>query len=152
MRRILKKKTYIYSEILLKSKDFNETNINFTKFPFFRGSMVEWDNCPRTVTCGIFDHYSPEKFYLFNKNIIDWTIKHYNKDLRFIFINAWNEWGEGTYLEPDDKYGYASINSLSKAIFNISYSEQRTTIGFDRIAVLIKISEENSIFNKRNYK
>ena len=145
MRRILKKKTYIYSEILLKSKDFKETNINFTKFPFFRGSMVEWDNCPRTVTCGIFDHYSPEKFYLFNKNIIDWTIKHYNKDLRFIFINAWNEWGEGTYLEPDDKYGYASINSLSKAIFNISYSEQCTTIGFDRIAVLIKISEENSI-------
>ena len=28
---------------------------------------------------------------------------------------------EGNYLEPDQKYGYASINSFSKALFNISY-------------------------------
>ena len=31
--------------------------------------------------------------------------------------------GEGTYLEPDKKYGYASINSLSKALFNKLYKE-----------------------------
>ena len=38
-----------------------------------------------------------------------------------MIYNAWNEWGEGTYLEPDDKFGYASINALSKAIFHIPY-------------------------------
>jgi hypothetical protein len=41
---------------------------------------------------------------------------NYNKTNWFIFVNAWNEWGEGSYLEPDDKYGYSSINSLSKAL------------------------------------
>jgi lipopolysaccharide biosynthesis protein len=60
---------------------------------------------------------------MINKKIIEWTRNRYNKNNRFIFINAWNEWGEGTYLEPDRKYGYASINSLSKALFDMPYKE-----------------------------
>ena len=115
--------------------------------------MVEWDNCPRINNCEIFDYYSPEQFYLFNKLIIDWTFKHYNKDFRFIFINAWNEWGEGSYLEPDDKFGYASINSLSKAVFNLSYYEKFELINIKTIAVLASIYEEDSIkeiINKTN--
>ena len=143
--RILNKKTLIYSELLYKSKDFNDTNINLEKFPYFRGSMVEWDNCARINNCYIFDHYSPEQFYMLNKIIIDWTIKHYYKDIRYIFINAWNEWGEGSYLEPDDRYGYASINSLSKAIFNLSYSNKYHSIGENKIAVLLHIHNEDSI-------
>ena len=151
--RILKKKTHIYSLLLYKSRDFNEMNLNLTKFPFFRGTMLEWDNCPRKKKCVIFEHYSPEQFYIFNKIIIDWTRKHYNQDIRFIFINAWNEWGEGTYLEPDEKYGYASINSLSKAIFNLSYIEKHIKIGSIKIAVLAIINNEYSIkeiINKTN--
>ena len=43
----------------------------------------------------------------------------YNEDNRFIFINAWNNYYEGTYLEPDEKFGYGSINALSHAIFDL---------------------------------
>ena len=151
--RILIKKTLIYSELLYKSKHLDETTMNLKKFPFFRGSMVEWDNCPRINNCEIFDYYSPEQFYLFNKLIIDWTLKHYNKDFRFIFINAWNEWGEGSYLEPDDKFGYASINSLSKAVFNLSYYEKYNLLNIKTIAVLASINNQDSIkeiINKTN--
>ena len=118
-RRIEYNKTFIYSysELLYKSLNLNDSSINTTKLPFFRGAMVEWDNCPRINVCVVFNNYSPEQFYMYNKIIVEWTKKHYNKDYRFIFINAWNEWGEGAYLEPDKKYGYASINSLSKALF-----------------------------------
>ena len=85
--------------------------------------MVEWDNSPRKGKDGaIFKDYSPEKFYILNKILVEWTINEYNETNMFFFINAWNEWGEGSYLEPDEKYGYASINALSKALFNLSYS------------------------------
>ena len=146
--RIPKKNTLIYSELLYKSRDLNETNLDLQKLYFYRGSMLEWDNCPRMKNCEIFEHYSPEQFYMYNKIIVEWTKKHYYIDLRFIIINAWNEWGEGSYLEPDDLYGYASINSLSKAIFNTSYIlnyNLKNLIGKNVILVLAYIKNEKLI-------
>lgn len=34
----------------------------------------------------------------------------------FLFIKAWNEWGEGNYMEPDIKYGKGYIEELKKAL------------------------------------
>ena len=116
------KKTFIYNELIYKNSEYNYANSK--NFSFFRCSMPQLDNCPCLKKKDIFDYYSPEQFYFVNKLIIDWTKKHYNKDNRYFFINSWNNWCEGTYLEPDQKYGYASINSLSKAIFNLTYIEQ----------------------------
>ena len=114
-------KNLLYTATLYKNINF----INATDdFPLFRGSMLEFDNSPRIKNSpNIFENYSPEQFYLINKKIIEWTREHYNINNRFIFINAWNEWGEGAYLEPDEKYGYASINSLSKALFDKDYKD-----------------------------
>ena len=69
----------------------------------------------------IFNEYSPEKLYfLIKKIIISNKIykKHYNN---FLFVNGWNNWKDGSYLEPDNKYGYASINALSKALFKLNF-------------------------------
>ena len=40
--------------------------------------------------------------------------KVYNKDMLFLF--AWNEWGEGGYLEPDTLNEYKMLEAVRNAI------------------------------------
>ena len=90
------------------------------KLTLFRGSMLGWDNSARRQkNYHRWAGFSTEKFYVYNRVNVLWSRRHLAADRRFIFINAWNEWGEGTYLEPDTRYGYAPINALSRAIFDI---------------------------------
>jgi lipopolysaccharide biosynthesis protein len=35
---------------------------------------------------------------------------------RMLFVNAWNEWGEGAFLEPDHAHGEAMLNAVRTAI------------------------------------
>ena len=151
--RNIMKKSHYYSYLIYYNKNF----INCTNdFPLFRGSMLEWDNTARKgKRSKYFIGYSPEKFYLLNKIIIQYTKTHYNDDKRFIFVNAWNEWGEGSYLEPDEKYGYSSINALSKALFNLPYIlinvKNINITKYSKIAVQINLFCDfliNDIINK----
>ena len=38
----------------------------------------------------------------------------YKKEMLFLF--AWNEWGEGGYLEPDIQENYARLKAVKKAL------------------------------------
>ena len=77
------------------------------------GACVDWDNTPRTRTGFRMEGAAPEKFGKYMSLLVR-KIRD-NRELPLIFINAWNEWGEGAYLEPDEKYGYSYLEELKKA-------------------------------------
>ena len=87
----------------------------------YLGAFVDWDNFARKGKNGImFYGTSPEKFGKYLKKLIT-ECKNENGD--YIFINAWNEWAEGTYLEPDTKWSYDYLKQMSLAINTDRMSE-----------------------------
>lgn len=108
---------------------------HFPVKPFYYSCMMGWDNSARRKDgFVIYNAYSLKSFYDWLKTIIKWTRKRHKSDRRFILINAWNEWAEGTYLEPDEKYGYANINTLSKAIYDLPFNDDVTVITNKKIS------------------
>ena len=62
-----------------------------------------------------------------------WVKVNYFKIERFISINSLNEYKNGNYLEYNKKSGYASINTFSKSIFNISFHKHEYILEIEDI-------------------
>jgi hypothetical protein len=83
--------------------------------PVIKGACVEWDNTPRYRNrATVYDGATPEKFGRYMKRLLD-QVASTPGALPFVFINAWNEWAEGAYLEPDDLHGMAYLEALAAA-------------------------------------
>lgn len=79
------------------------------------GAFVDWDNTPRKKDRGsVFMGAHPDKFQKYMSELIKKTKNEYKKDMIFLF--AWNEWAEGGYMEPDEKFGTAYLEALKKAL------------------------------------
>ncbi|MEN6462588.1 MAG: glycoside hydrolase family 99-like domain-containing protein [Syntrophomonas sp.] len=78
--------------------------------------MPMWDNTSRRDDSGvIFENSSPELYRKWLDDAIKYVSDNANLEANIVFINAWNEWGEGAYLEPDRAYGYAYLEETYKA-------------------------------------
>lgn len=79
------------------------------------GAFVDWDNTARKKERGyVIEGASPEKFKKYFSLQIKNAKEKYKKD--YIFIFAWNEWAEGGYLEPDEKFQYGYLEALRDAL------------------------------------
>lgn len=74
------------------------------------------DRTPRSgKDARIYDNSTPEKFEKAIDDALD-LIKNKKPEHRIIFLQAWNEWGEGNYMEPDIKFGHGYLDALKKKI------------------------------------
>jgi lipopolysaccharide biosynthesis protein len=80
----------------------------------YAGGFIDWDNSPRKgiESSLIMRHVRVETFGTGIKNLYR---KAQVAKSRFIFLNAWNEWAEGTYLEPDEERGFAYLEAIRDA-------------------------------------
>lgn len=87
---------------------------------YFAHASVGWDQNPRypkeKVTPTVLNS-SPQKFATALRRAKDWCDQHTPAGYpRLITINSWNEWTEGSYLEPDATHGYGYLEAV-KSVF-----------------------------------
>ena len=98
---------WVESKLYLKNTSFN----------VFKCCFPGWDNSPRKAyTGGLIYINHEDDFYNWLCGIIRWTKCHHSQNEQYIYINAWNEWGEGAFLEPDTRLGYKSLVNVRKAL------------------------------------
>lgn len=79
--------------------------------------MPGWDNTARRQHAGgCFEHSTPGAFQAWLEESITDTRQQHFGDERLVFINAWNEWAEGAYLEPDRRFGHTYLEAVSNAL------------------------------------
>jgi len=79
-----------------------------------KGVMAGWDNTPRRKDRGhTFHGATPANFRRWLRGVVG-----HERNLggeRVVFVNAWNEWAEGTYLEPDQDFGRGWLEAVASA-------------------------------------
>ncbi len=88
-------------------------------FKVFRGVTLGWDNTARRgINATILENFSLSKYTQWLELAVKDTLADHNlnQSEKFIFINAWNEWAEGVYLEPDNWFGFGYLEATKNTI------------------------------------
>ena len=98
--------------------------------PYVPAIGAGWDSTPRYVKpsvrpskgdrkawpgCTIFVNESPAAFKAFVQSSFAYLNRHPEVP-RFVTIACFNEWSEGHYLLPDNRFGYGMLDALGEAV------------------------------------
>lgn len=96
---------YVWLKILLRKRNSGTC---------YLGGFTDFDTTPRHGKNGIVMlGATAHKFARYFRRLIK---KARKTGSEFVFVNAWNEWGEGAYLEPDEKNKYEFLLAIKKAL------------------------------------
>lgn len=147
---------YVSSNVYLNILDYSNTIINMINkeidYKCFRTVFASWDNTPRRKINSIaFNNIHPLAFEYFLKRTIEYTIKNLDSQERLLFINAWNEWGEGCHIEPDKLNGFKHLESCRKLLksntANLSDPERYTQFLEQTISSLTQKYNHNKLID-----
>ncbi len=83
----------------------------------YRGPMLAWDNTPRHgKNALVFHGATPELYGQWIEDSLAHARRRFRGEERLVFVNAWNEWAEGSYLEPDLKFGHGFLEATRAAV------------------------------------
>jgi len=111
-----------YYQVADKAREHWHVARNEFTVPYHPNVTMGWDSSPRTVQSDVFSNVG----YPFMPMLANNTPELFNKALKdakefleedkdgphILTINAWNEWTEGSYLEPDTVNGYKYLEAI----------------------------------------
>lgn len=85
---------------------------------YFRSALVSWDNTARKALSKstVYYGFTPKTFKQWLSDIMVESKKIHSGSEDIVFINSWNEWAEGSHLEPDMRYGYAYLQVVKEVL------------------------------------
>ena len=87
------------------------------RYPHIKTVFPSWDNNARRQTGGtVYNGSTPELFGKWLDGAINYARENPVESDSIVFLNAWNEWAEGAYLEPDIHLGGAMLNTLARTV------------------------------------
>jgi glycosyltransferase involved in cell wall biosynthesis len=105
---------YLEDYISVAMRSINHFPVDYVRY---RGLFPRWDNTARRKTKGhVLINDSPKAYGQWLRFLVREAMLRRNQQEPLIFINAWNEWAEGTYLEPDEVYGRAFLEVTYDAL------------------------------------
>lgn len=88
----------------------------------FNMAFLEWDNTARYKDkATVYHGCTPKVFKEYFTKLLKQESQNKSEDKQFVFINAWNEWAEGTYLEPDTDNGYAYLEAVKQSVEEVNF-------------------------------
>lgn len=95
--------------------NYPEHSLSKNQYPWI---MTDWDNTPRAGTNGwLFEDVTTSLFGELCKKAFEET-KNKPDEEKIVVVKSWNEWAEGNYLEPDNKWGTAFLEEFRKSLSN----------------------------------
>lgn len=78
--------------------------------------VPQWDRTPRVGSYdGVYVNATPEEFQKHVENALE-LISKKKAQHQILMLRAWNEWGEGNYVEPDLRFGHGWLKAVKNAL------------------------------------
>ncbi len=93
------------------------TDLDEAPYPLIRTALPGWDNDARRQGQGMTIHgATPAAYQAWLSRLIEAAGGQTVFGEALVCVNAWNEWAEGAYLEPDVHFGGAFLNATARAV------------------------------------
>lgn len=123
-------------------EDFIHTSLDepAPEFPLIKTIVPSWDNDARRPGRGLtLEHSTPAKYQNWLESLIERAIDNPVYGVPMVAVNAWNEWAEAAYLEPDVHFGGAYLNATARGIVNAvnNYVPVHQREAFPKVSVIL---------------
>jgi glycosyltransferase involved in cell wall biosynthesis len=113
--------------------------------PFFHSITLGRDNTAQSpVRPIVYTRFHVRDYRRWLEAAIASTRAAHLEDRRFVFINGWNDWNEGLFLEPDRQGGFSRLNETTRALLSIAAG-----VTMPKVSVIVPNYNHESFLRRR---